>query len=167
MEQIINRIVYELYLYTERFVVPTESNGPKPEYPYLSYKITTLYNSPNNQGNYSTKLIQSLDDRFEHDIEETLELQPTFTISINAYSEDSVECQNLIKKAYDWFKHIGYDELNDIDVVVVDVAAFTDRTLLIVDNYESRIGFDIILRTTDVINRRINTIEEWKINGEK
>ena len=167
MEQIINHIVYELYLYAERFVVPTESNAPKPEYPYLSYKVTTLYNSPNNQGNYSTKLIQSLDDRFEHDIEETLELQPTFTISINAYSKDSAECQGLIKKAYDWFRHAGYDELNDVDVVVVDVAAFTDRTLLIVNNYESRIGFDVILRTTDVIKRRINTIEEYSIKEVK
>lgn len=163
MQEIIYFIAGKLYDYTGYLAVPTESENTKPKYPYLSYKVTTPYNPPNNQGNYSKKLVESLDNRFEYDIEETVELQPTFTISINAYSDDMFECQELIKKAHDWFKHVGYYDLLEKNVVVVDVQAFTDRTLLIVDHYESRYGFDVKLRTIDTIKRRVETIEKYSI----
>ena len=36
-------------------------------------------------------------------------------------------------------------------MVVVNIEAFGDRAVLIVDDYEARVGFDVILRTTDTI----------------
>ena len=167
IQEIIYFIVEELTRYLGYPVVPTESEGPKPKYPYIGYKTTTPYNLSGTKGNYTKRVIESLDNRFEHDIEETLEVQPTFTISVNAYSDDAFESQALIKKAHDWFKHIGYDDLSSINVVTVDVQSFTDRTLLIVDNYESRVGFDVILRTVDKIKRRVETIEKYSIKEVK
>lgn len=157
IQEIINLIALELYNYTGSLAVPSESIGPKPNYPYLAYKVTTPYIPPNNQGNYSIEEVGGV-------ITETVTLQPTFTISINAYSDDGIECQELIKKAYEWFRHVGYQSLSDINVVVVNVRAFGDRTLLIVDNYEVRIGMDITLRTVDTISRQIDTIETWAMN---
>lgn len=160
IQEIINLIALELYNYTGSLAVPSESIGPKPNYPYLAYKVTTPYIPPNNQGNYSIMEVEGV-------ITETVTLQPTFTISVNAYSDDSIECQELIKKAYDWFRHVGYQSLSDINVVVVNVRAFGDRTLLIVDNYETRIGFDTTLRTVDTISREIEAIEEYSFKEVK
>lgn len=156
-------IVDKLYQYTERLVVPTDGEGKRPEYPFLSYKVTTLYNPPPNQGNHHKGLIESSDNRFENDILETLEIQFSSTISFNAYSEDIIECQALAKKAYDWFKFVGYRDLKEINVIVIDVDPITDRSLLMVDNYEYRYGFDVRIRAAHFIERRIETIEEYSI----
>lgn len=156
-------IALKLYEYTGAIAVPTDNIGKKPLYPYLSYKVITQYVLPRYQGNYKTELIDSKDERFEHDIKETLEIQPTFTISMNAYSDDIEECRGLIQKVHDWFKHSGYYDLGDYNTVTVETSAFADRTVLVVDEYESRIGFDAILRTSDTITRSVETIEEYSI----
>jgi len=149
-------------------VVPQDQPGKKPSYPYMTYKFIVPYNQFNHQGNYSQELVPSNDKRFEYDIEETLELQPQMTLSLNAYCKGEPDNQMMAyetaKKAMDWFKHIGYQDLLDMNVVVVDIEAFGDRTVLIVDDYEARVGFDVIMRTTDAIKRRIETIETWKVS---
>lgn len=159
-----NAIVKGLYQYLDLIPIPIEDLKNKEPYPYITYNFISPYTPFNGQGNYSKKLVPSNDERFELDVEETLELQPTATISINSYSDDKLEAHELAKKAMDWFKHIGEQELYDDNIVVVSIEAFGDRSLLIVDNYEYRIGFDVIIRFTDIIKRRLETIEEWDIN---
>lgn len=148
-------------------IVPQDQPGKKPPYPYMTYKFIVPYNQFNHQGNYSQKLAPSNDERFEYDFEEILELQPQMTISLNAYCREEPDSQMIAyetaKKAMDWFKHVGYQDLLDLNVVVVSIDAFGDRTILVVDDYEARIGFDVVLRTTDTIKRRIETIEKWDI----
>ena len=167
IEEIRNFIVYELFKHTGSLVIPQDNPKNKPPYPYLAYKITSPYIPFEHQGNYSKELVPSQDEGFEYDIEETVELQPQMVMSINSYSDNLIESQELIKKTYDWFKHAGYYDLLDSNLVVVNIQAFGDRTLLIVDNYEYRQGFDVILRTTDTIKRRIETIEEYRIKEVK
>lgn len=170
MELIRNTIVGKLHKYLNMGVVPQDSNNDKPPYPYLAYKFIVPYNQARGQGNYSTDVVPSLDDRFEYDIEETLVTQPTMTLSISAYSkgegDDYMTSYNAAKKAMGWFEHTGYQDLQDINVVVVSVQGFGDRSTLIVDDYEVRIGFDVILRFTDVVSRRLETIEKLNINTD-
>lgn len=146
-------------------IVPQDQTQNKPTYPYMAYKFIVPYNQFNHQGNYSQNLVPSTDDRFEYDVEETLELQPQMTLSLNAYCKGEQDSQMIAyetaKKAMDWFKHVGYQDLLDMNVVVVNIEAFGDRTVLIVDDYEARVGLDVILRTTDTIKRRLETIETW------
>jgi len=134
----------------------------------MTYKFIVPYNHFGHQGNYSQNLVPSNDDRFEYDVEETLELQPQMTLSLNAYCKGEQDNQMIAyetaKKAMDWFKHVGYQDLSDLNVVVVNIEAFGDRTVLIVDDYEARVGFDVIMRTTDIIKRRFETIETWDID---
>lgn len=149
-------------------IVPQDQIQPKPTYPYMTYKFIVPYNQFNHQGNISQNLVPSNDDRFEYDVEEVLGLQPQMTLSFNAYCKGEPDSQmiayEVAKKAMDWFKHVGYQDLSDLNVVVVNIEAFGDRTVLIVDDYEARVGFDVILRTTDTIKRRFETIETWDID---
>ena len=162
------QIIYKLYQYMGIPVVPQDQIQPKPAYPYMTYKFIVPYNHFGHQGNYSRKLIPSNDDRFEYDVEETLEMQPQMTLSLNVYCKGEPDSQmvayEIAKKAMDWFKHVGYQDLSDLNVVVVNIEGFGDRTVLIVDDYEARVGFDVILRTTDTIKRRFETIETWDID---
>lgn len=170
MKLIRNTIVGKLHKYLNVPVVPQDRPNPKPLYPYIAYKFIVPYAQARGQGNYSSELVSSLDDGFEYDFEETLTTQPTTTLSISAYSkgaiDDYIEAYDLAKKAMNWFNLVGYQDLQDINVVVVDTLAFGDRATLLVDNYEERIGFDVILRFTDTVKRRIETIEEWDIDIE-
>lgn len=151
-------------------IVPQDQTQNKPTYPYMTYKFIVPYNQFNHQGNYSQKLVPSNDERFEYDFEETLELQPQMTISFDAYCKGEPDSQMIAyetaKKARDWFEFIGYQDLKDINVVVVGIEAFGDRTTLIVDDYEARVGFDVVLRTTDILKKRFPTIEKCKVNYE-
>ena len=144
--------------------MPIEEVKPKEPYPYITYNFTSPYTQFRGQGNYSIDFVPSNDERFQYDAEETLEVQPQATISINAYSKDKIQAQETAKKAMDWFKHVGYQYLFDNNIVVVNIEAFGDRSILIVDHYEFRIGFDVIIRFTDEIKRRFETIETWNIN---
>lgn len=170
MELIRNTIVAKLHEYLNMPVVPQDRVNSKPLYPYLAYKFIVPYAQARGQGNYSTDVVPSLDERFEYDIEETLVTQPTMTLSISAYSkgkaDDYMVAYSTAKKAIDWFRLVGYQDLQDINVVVVDTLAFGDRATLIVDKTEERIGFDVILRFTDVIKRNYETIEEVNIKRE-
>ncbi len=158
-----NTIVYNLYKYTGVPVIEMEQTSKKPNYPFIGYKFIVPYNKDKTQGIFDEKLIPSLNKNFEYDIEETVIFQPKITLSITVYSNDSLEAQELANRAHDWFVHVGYYDLADINVTVVDTLAFGDRTLLIVDDYEHRVGFDTILRTVDEIKRVVETIEDYTL----
>src|SRR5690554_2659792 len=168
LRELRNQIIHKLHQYMELPIVPQDQTEPKPAYPYMTYKFIVPYNHFGHQGNYSRKLIPSNDERFEYDIEETLETQAQMTLSLNAYckgeSDSQMVAYEIARKAMGWFKHVGYQDLLDLNITVVNIEAFGDRTVLIVDDYEARAGFDVILRTTDTIKRRIETIETWDMN---
>jgi len=164
IKEIRNAIVKGLYEYLGLIPIPIEDVQGKEPYPYITYNFISPYTQFRGQGNYQRDLVPSNDERFELDVEETLELQPQATVSINTYSKDKLEAQELAKKAMDWFKHVGWQYLYDNNIVVVSIEAFGDRTIHIVDYYENRIGFDVIIRFTDEIKRRIETIEIYDIN---
>lgn len=166
IKEIRDVIVKGLYDYLGLIPIPIEDLQPKDEYPYITYNFINPYTPSRGQGNFSRVTVPSIDERFEFDIEETLEVQPTTTISINAYSKDKLEAQELALKIKDWFKHVGYQYLDDNNLVCVDVEAFGDRTVPIVDHHEHRVGMDILIRFTDIIERKIETIESFKVNTE-
>lgn len=164
LEIIKKQIVKGLHEYLKVNVVPTDTADRKPNYPYVSYKITTSFKS--NTFALVDELVPSASSDFEYDIEVTRKEQTYFTISINAYCEDEDTALMIATKAADWFRFIGYYYLVDINVVVVDVTNITDRAQQIVDDYERRYGFDVRIRSARAITKRIETIETYNFNSE-
>lgn len=163
LEALRDDIIFNLHEYLEASVVMLEQIPKKPSYPFIAYKFIVPYNISGQRGILATNLVDGLGDRFEKDYEETIHFQPQITLSITAYSLDELESSELAQKAHDYFKHAGYYDLQRMNTVVVSTAAFGNRNTLIVDDYERRTGFDVILRTTDKITRRLETIEEYNI----
>lgn len=167
-----NGLVSELYQHLQVDVVPTDTTQPKPPYPFVSYKFTTLYrpdasvmvrapveNTPDPES--------ELEPDFEYDVEYTLKEQPQMVLSISTYSRDEAESYNLAIQVQDWFKLHGYRYLKENNLIVVNTTALQDRSILIVDNFEKRIGFDVTLRTVHEQKTRVESIEAYVMEGEK
>ncbi|PKM61635.1 MAG: hypothetical protein CVU99_02425 [Firmicutes bacterium HGW-Firmicutes-4] len=146
-------------------VVPTDNVGKKPDYPYVSYKITTARGKTEGQPIIESELVTSTNPLFEFDIKETAIEQPTFTISFMAYAAAAFDANGLAQLTLDTVNHSLYYELQDINAVVADVEAVGDRTIQIVDHYEHRYGFDAIIRITTEASRIVETMEEINITG--
>ena len=163
-------IVEELQKQLQIPVVPTDTTQPKPPYPFVSYKFTTLYRPD------ASVMVRSpvenkpepeseLEPEFEYDIEYTLKEQPQMVLSINTYSLDEAEAYDIAIQVQDWFKLHGYRYLKENNLVVVDTTSFHDRSILIVDNFEKRIGFDVTLRTVHETKARVESIEVYVLEG--
>lgn len=155
-----NGIVAGLYQHLRVPVVPTDTNQPKPPYPFVSYKFTTLYRPD------ATVMIRSPDPDSEQDVEYTLKEQPQMVLSISTYSLDEAEAYSLALQVQAWFKLHGYRYLKELNLIVVNTTALQDRSILIVDNFEKRIGFDVILRTYSEQKARVEGIEVYTLEGD-
>lgn len=157
-----NIIISGLYKDLEVIVVPTDTNAPKPEYPFLSYKFTTIFRSDAKNKLYKT--IPSIYEQFEYDVGVTVAQQPQMILSISSYSLDDGESADLANQARKWFELEGRQYLKDNGIIVVDITNIQDRTIQIVDNFEVRFGFDVRIRVYDETKTRIESIEKVNIN---
>lgn len=161
-----NAFVRALYEDVGLPIVITDNNHKKPEYPFYSYKFTTLRQNVGEAGVYKETFEKSLDERFKYDVVNTVEFQPNVIMSFNSYSLDYEECEYYAFKAFEWFKLRGRRLLSYENIVVVDVSNITDRTIMLVDNYEYRMGFDVTFRVLHEFSDRFENIDSYKINGK-
>lgn len=123
-------------------VVRGNQNAAPPEYPYLSYNITTLESANNGTwGKY--------DDGFDR-------IPVTQTWSVTVQSDKEAESVTLAVKARDFLCHSGTCYLNDNDVIVQSVTNITSRDSLISIEYEYKNGFDAVFW---IMNEEENPIE--------
>lgn len=166
-----NEVINLLYNYVKRPVIMLNQISNKPlikdtnkiDYPFLGYKIISCVKE-NERGISEEILVDSKDKNYTKDILQKLHLQMQINLSFTAYSDDENSSNDLIKKVYDYFKYIGYFELISKDIVVVDLKNIQNRAIFEVDFYERAVGFDARFRITDTIQRKIETIETYKIN---
>lgn len=163
MDNLIQLIKDELFDHTKRIVVDTDNIKEKPDYPFYSIKAITIRQDAGEAGNYSADFVKSLDERFKYDYLERLETQPNAVISVNAYDKDGVRAAAAAMDAFGFFKFAGRMKLEKENYIVVDVMNIEDRTVLNIDNYEYRYGFDVRIRYVHGIERRTETIETYKI----
>lgn len=144
-------------------VVHTDSNAPRPEYPFYSYKFTTVRQNQGESGNLKRSFEKSEDTHFKYDYVETLEFQPKVIMSFMCYAKDVEDCEKISYKAWEWFRLKGRRILANENIVVVNVGDIQDRTTLLITNYEYRQGFDVEFRILHEFEDRMETIENYKI----
>lgn len=110
-------------------IIRSGQNAEPPDYPYLSYTVTTLESANNGTwGEYKDGI-----DR----------IPVTQTWSITVQSDKEAESTELAGKAREYFDNVGTQYLNDRDVIVQSVTNITNRNNLISIDYEYRNGFDV------------------------
>ena len=172
LTQIRNVIVNLLHNHTQRPVVMLKQISDKPltadkssvDYPFLAYTITYPFIKDKEMGMHTQEVVDSTNPRFEKDILQTLTFQAQAVISFTAYAKDTTEAKKLAQSAWDYFKYIGYYDLSVNDIVVIECMNIQNRDVFEVDSYEWREGFDVRIRYVHNIQRRLETIETYKIN---
>jgi hypothetical protein len=119
-------------------VVRSNQNEDMPDYPYVSYTITTLASA--NNGTYG---------EWEDGIARKGVIS---TWSITALSDDAVESMTLAQKAREWLDYAGSAYLNDNDVIVQSVTNITNRDNVISAEYEYRNGFECDFWCNETVN---------------
>lgn len=139
------------------FFVDLESGDPRPDTQdgidsFISHKFTSPYISQKG---------------FEQSDGDTLTFTsaPTMTVSLTCYSSNKGDALNLAHQLRKWFKFHGYEYLKENDLIVQSIEAMSDRTTFLETSYDQRVGFDVILRTTDTQTKEINTIETIDLNN--
>lgn len=163
---VLNTIVNKLYTKLGKPVIQMEQTPNKPPYPFIGYKVITSHAKGFGQPIIESVLVDSDNPLFDYDFKETITEEPTFTISFTAYAVDAMGANELAMAAMKLFQHVLYYDLKDVNAVVASIEAITDRTVFIVDHYEFRYGFDVIIRTVEQTDRTIETIEHININLE-
>lgn len=138
-----NQLVWLLHKHLDKPVVANDTVAKRPPYPYVDYSITTV-NNASGEGNYS----------FDGEMNR-VELQQEISFSINAYSRDDVQAYQLAKEAWDFFKH----HVDVYELTVVRQEAVMNRTILEIDEYERRYGFDVFIRFGDLIEKKQDSID--------
>ena len=145
-----------------RFFVDLENGDPRPDTQeglpehlktFISHKFTSPYIP---QAGYEINDDDNL----------MFVSQPTMTLSLTVYSKDKGEALNIAHRLKQWFKFHGYDYLKEHDLIVVETTAMNDRTTFLETGYDNRVGFDVILRTTDKEEMQVGTIERVELNDE-
>ncbi len=146
-ERVRKVIVKALKEYLGCEVVLANQTAPIPEYPYVSFSITTPIVA--NRGTWG----RCDDDMDRKQIEQIW--------SITVQSDKSGESAQLCLKAYDWLDHIGTLFLNDNKIVVQRLENITNRDNLLSVGYEYRNGFDVVFSLMDEIS--VDELDEGEI----
>ncbi|WP_423892808.1 phage neck terminator protein [Filifactor alocis] len=159
-EDIRNKIIEKMTDMLGFPVIQSNQTEDRPPYPFLTYTIISSNTPERGMGNYLQEVIPSESNEFKSDVKEILQLQPQFFISFTAYSQDDFEAEDVAKRAYDLLKFKLYYFLRSIDVTVIEIKNFGNRSVLEVDDYERRCGFDVRFRTSYKIERSVETVEK-------
>lgn len=147
-------------------VIFADQKGKKPKYPYITVK-NIAESKTGGMGIYTYEPIASDNSEFELDLEERKFEMPLNTLSINSYSKDMDEAYEAAQKCKDWFEFHGYDYLKEKGIVVVETTTIENRDSLVAVDYERRWGFDVILRSSRTISKRVETVEKIIINNKE
>ena len=110
-------------------VIRANQTAKVPDYPYLSYTVTTPVSS--DMGGYS---VAEDGTRYKSVVQ---------TWSFTAQSGDDEESMNVAMLAYDFFALTGNTYLSDNGIVAQNVGNVTNRDNLLTIEYEYRRGFDV------------------------
>lgn len=152
-----NEIVKALYDYMDIPVIPDDEDAEIPDYPYITYSITTPF-SKTGQDSITYEQTEEGANRVYDNLNE-----PSF--SFTCYSDKRDEAQMLCLRLEEYFGRIGRDNLSEANIVVVEVSSAQNRSTLLVDHYVRRWGLDVRFRINDRSVENIGAIELIEIKN--
>ena len=151
-------IIPAIAAFSGRPLIMGDDVGDRPTEPHATYKFITPYTP--GVGQPDQYIVELNGATFLRTVDEY-----HTTISISSYAMDEDESLDLAQTIYDWFMFGGVEEMQRLGIAVIEQTAITNRDAFIVENYERRNGFDVILRITRMKDLPFNTIEHVEING--
>jgi hypothetical protein len=136
-------------------IIQADQIGDKPDGAHATYKFTNAY------GKDVGRPVEAYDGNGMVQ-KETYKV----TISLNAFDMDDDISRELAQQIYDWFQFHGVDDLMAANIAVVELTSIANRDAFVVENYERRNGFDVIIRVGRELARVVNDVERVETSGE-
>lgn len=146
------QLIPELNTYCQVPIIEADQKGDKPDGPHAVFKITSPFLKGVGQAEETP--IQTADTYKIKRVESY-----RVAISFTSYAMDEEKSLELAQKLYDWFAFFGYEYLDAIDVVLVEQTEVSNRDAFVINDYERRNGFDVILELTREITKDVGYIE--------
>lgn len=169
--EIRDRLIRRLWDYLGCPVVLADQVQPEASVPFGIYSFITPYAPTGELGDYA--MIPDGEGVLVTRREMT-EATFSFTFcSQDRTGEDGVfirgadEAMELADRAVGWFSHVGYEDISEMGVTIVEVGQAQDRTTLIIDEAARRVGFDVRIRYTRVDTRRAAAIATVQITEKE
>lgn len=142
-------------------IIRADQPGDLPSLPYATYKIM---GDRKGTGQEDVSYVSKIDA-----LEETRVEERNTTISFNCYGTSHDESLATATKLRKWFVLDGPIYLDDLNVVLVSISDVQNRTTFLIDAYDEKWGFDVILRYLDIDARDVDYFDkvelEMKIGG--
>lgn len=133
---------------TGNVVINLNSGGDMPKGPFLTYDFSSLLD-----GARGFPVI--IQDGNKQISTETV----NFTVSFLSYAPSVSASVKNAMLARDWFRGSGRLPLKDMNVVLVELGDIQNRDVKIGNEWERRQGFDVELRTLDIVEFDFDAID--------
>jgi hypothetical protein len=159
ISEIRDALIIPLHTFAGVPVIEQEDTGDQPTGPHATYKFTSSYIK---DVGMSEEWAEASEDTY------VLKQQETFKValSITAYAADSDASFDLAMTLREWFQFYGQDDLEAANIAVVNLGNVDNRDAFVVDEYERRNGFDVILRVSKELSMDVGYIEKVEINDK-
>lgn len=137
-------------------IIMADQMGERPKVPHATYKLTTPYGKAVGQAEETGVVIDG-----KYKLQRLSDYKTT--ISFTAYAMDDDDSVELAQKIYDWFSFAGIDVLQSIGVAVADQTDVINRDAFVIEDYERRNGFDVILRVPHQQLKDVESVEDVEI----
>ncbi|UPW82326.1 hypothetical protein [Lysinibacillus sp. Ag94] len=127
---------------TDLTIIRADQPGDLPKLPYATYKVI---GDRKGVGQEDVSHINKPDA-----LSETRTQERNSTISFNIYGTSHDNAYEVATQLRKWFEWGGSLFLEDINVAVVDLTDVTNRTTFLLDSYDEKWGFDVIIRYLDI-----------------
>lgn len=143
-------------------IIRADQPGDLPKLPYATYKII---GDRSGTGQDDVSYVSKTDT-----LEETRVEERNTTISFNCYGTSHDESLATATKLRKWFVLDGPIYLDEINVAIANIPDVQNRTTFLVDAYDEKWGFDVILRYLDIDAREVDYFDkveiEMKVEGD-
>ena len=140
-------------------VIRTNQNATPPDYPYISYTITTLMRT--NNGTYG--LFIEDDGKGNSKKYYRKEFQQIWSFTVCA--DDDLTSKEFAFSLYDFLDKIGKIDLAENGVVIQRIDDITNRDNLLTTEYEYRNGFDVYFAfMNEIEDKSTDDIDDIQLN---
>ncbi|PEJ40065.1 hypothetical protein MNO09_17485 [Bacillus sp. N5-665] len=137
-------------------IIMADQMGERPKVPHATYKFTTVHGKAVGQAEETGVVING-----EYKLQRLSDYKTT--ISFTSYAMDDDDSVVLAQEIYDWFSFAGADVLQSIGVAVANQTDVINRDAFVIEDYERRNGFDVILRVPHQQLKDIESIDTAEI----
>ncbi|MFJ6210594.1 LIC_12616 family protein [Lysinibacillus sp. NPDC092081] len=140
---------------TDITIIRADQPGDLPELPYVTYKVI------GDRFGVGQEDVSYAD--FPDALVETRIQERNSTISLNIYGTSYDNAFEVATKLRKWFEYRGFLFLEEINVAIVSMSDIDNRTTFLVDSYDEKWGFDVIIRYLDIDEKEVDYFDKVEV----